>query len=168
MAARSLRTRTLRKQYADFSQPLTQDDTVQGWWMRSLRGYCYRTVSSRVSFAFDVYVKFTERYEWTPYRIDDWWVCWHEHYQGRAAHLTFTSSLYHVNNHINYAFIDPLWCHLGLMTMWSLRIVCAMSVYADAKRLYRFGQFNLSLDMKSLFPKEPISTFQSCEKIAIF
>ena len=48
-----LRTRTLRKRYADFKQPLTQDDTVQVRWMRSLRAY--GPVSSRVSGAFDVW-----------------------------------------------------------------------------------------------------------------
>ena len=52
-----LRTRTLCIRYADFSRPLTQDDTVQGRWMRSLHGYWHGTVSSRVSGAFDVYVK---------------------------------------------------------------------------------------------------------------
>ena len=48
-----LRTRTLRIRYADFTRPLTQDDTVQSRWMRSLRGYWHGTVSSRVSGAFE-------------------------------------------------------------------------------------------------------------------
>ena len=54
---------------------------------------------------------------------------------------------YHVNNHVNYAFIDPIWCHLGSMAVWSLRIVCTTSAYLDAKRLHCFEQFNAFLDM---------------------
>ena len=45
--------------YADFTQPPTQDDTLQGRWMHSLRSYWHGTVSSRVRDAFDVCVKFT-------------------------------------------------------------------------------------------------------------
>ena len=54
---------------------------------------------------------------------------------------------YHVSYRVNYAFIDPVRCHLGSVAAWSLRIVCATAAYADAKRLHRFGQFNAFSDM---------------------
>ena len=56
---------------ADFTQPLTQDDTVHGRWMRSLGGYCHGTVTSRVSGTFDICSKFNVLYSCTLfiYRI---------------------------------------------------------------------------------------------------
>ena len=52
---------------------------------------------------------------------------------------------YHVSNRVNYAFIDPVRCHLESMAMGSVRIVCATSAYTDAKGLHCFGQFNAFL-----------------------
>ena len=40
---------TLGKQYADFTHPSTQYDTLQSRWMRNLRCYSHDTVPSRVS-----------------------------------------------------------------------------------------------------------------------
>ena len=49
-----MNTLTLRKIYTDFKQPLTEDDTVKGRRMRSLRYYWhmvqYHPRSSKVSF----------------------------------------------------------------------------------------------------------------------
>ena len=52
----------------------------------------------------------------------------------------------HVNNSINYAFINPVRCHLGSMAVWNLRIVYAASTYADKKPLHRLGKFDAFLD----------------------
>ena len=48
---------------------------------------------------------------------------------------------------INYAFINPVQCHLGSTAVWSLRIICAMLAYVDVKCLHHFGKFNAFLDM---------------------
>ena len=54
---------------------------------------------------------------------------------------------YHVSNCVYYAFIDPVWCHLGSMIAQTPCVVCATSAYADAKCLHWFGQFNAFLDV---------------------
>ena len=48
---------------------------------------------------------------------------------------------YHVNNHVNYAFIDPVRCRLESMAARSLRILRAIFAHADVKRLHVFRQF---------------------------
>ena len=71
------------------------------------------------------------------------WSYWHKHQRCRSPWMI----PYYVNNCPNYAFINPVQCHLGSMAVWSLRIVSATSAYAYAKCLHRFGQFNAFLDM---------------------
>ena len=37
---------------------------------------------------------------------------------------------------LNYAFIDPIRCHLGSTAAWSLRVIYAMSWYMQTQRVY--------------------------------
>ena len=76
------------------------------------------------------------------------------HGQSLSVNLTQTSKRHspwmisdHVNSCVSYPFIEPIRCHLGSMAVWSRRIFCGTSAYADAKRLHHFGRFNAFLDM---------------------
>ena len=47
---------------------------------------------------------------------------WRKHQRRRSPWIT----PYHAYNRVNYAFINPVRCHLGLMALWSLHIFCAI------------------------------------------
>ena len=63
--------------------------------------------------------------------------------------LVLESKFGHVRT--TYAFIDPVWWPLGLMVVWRLHKIWAVSVYTDVKHLLYFGQFNAFFGMLDMF-----------------